>query len=186
MNIFYLSHDPRVCAQEHLDKHAVKMILEYCQLLSTAHRVLDGTHDYEISKGRRIQRWRHPRAENLLYKATHINHPSAIWARASDSNYIWLSTLLIELCAEYTYRYGKVHKCQSDGLVDWLAGNLPRNIPSHEFTQPTPAMPDQYKVAGDSIQSYRNYYIYDKIRMAAWKHRNPPDWWMWAPHLQTN
>jgi len=43
MNIFYLDHDVRKCAEMHNDKHTVKMILEYAQLLSTAHRVLDGT-----------------------------------------------------------------------------------------------------------------------------------------------
>ncbi len=39
MNIFYLDHDTRKCAEMHNDKHVVKMILEYAQLLSTAHRM---------------------------------------------------------------------------------------------------------------------------------------------------
>jgi len=39
MNIFYLDPQPRLCAQYHCDKHVVKMILEYAQLLSTAHRI---------------------------------------------------------------------------------------------------------------------------------------------------
>ena len=42
MNIFYLSHDQEQCARQHLDKHVVKMIVEYGQLLSTAHRMNDG------------------------------------------------------------------------------------------------------------------------------------------------
>ena len=42
MNIFYLHRDVDTCAEMHNDKHVVKMILEYAQLLSTAHRVLDG------------------------------------------------------------------------------------------------------------------------------------------------
>ncbi len=37
MNIFYLDNDPKVCAEMHNDKHCIKMILEYAQLLSTAH-----------------------------------------------------------------------------------------------------------------------------------------------------
>ena len=45
MNIFYLHNDPKICAEMHNDKHCIKMILEYAQLLSTAHRVLDGTAD---------------------------------------------------------------------------------------------------------------------------------------------
>ena len=42
MNIFYLHREPDIAAQMHVDKHCVKMILETCQLLSTAHRILDG------------------------------------------------------------------------------------------------------------------------------------------------
>ena len=42
MNIFYLDKNPVVAAQMQCDKHVVKMILESAQMLSTAHRVLDG------------------------------------------------------------------------------------------------------------------------------------------------
>ena len=42
MNIFYLSSCPQEAAESHNDKHCVKMILEYAQMLSTAHRELDG------------------------------------------------------------------------------------------------------------------------------------------------
>ena len=42
MNIFYLNKDPKIAAMDHKDKHCVKMILEYAQILSTAHRELDG------------------------------------------------------------------------------------------------------------------------------------------------
>lgn len=166
----------------HVDKHVVKMILEYCQLLSTAHRVLDGQEFVEPSKkGRMMKRWLLPRQELDLaaYKATHVNHPSAVWVRQSVSNYLWLSNLLVELCKEYTHRYGKVHKCESSGLVKILYIYTPLNFPltAIGFTQPTPAMPDKYKVEGDSIASYRNYYIGDKQRMASWKNRPTPEWW---------
>ena len=58
MNIFYLDNDPVKCAEMHCDKHIVKMIIEYAQLMSTAHRMLDGKHYIDDSSGRRIQRWR--------------------------------------------------------------------------------------------------------------------------------
>ena len=58
MNIFYLDHDVNKCAEMHNDKHVVKMILEYAQLLSTAHRVCDGTILDTFSKtGRRKKVW---------------------------------------------------------------------------------------------------------------------------------
>jgi hypothetical protein len=155
------------------------MILEYAQLLSTTHRVLDGQQYIDkTANNRSIKRWAlQDSREQLLYKATHVNHPSAVWTRGSVSNYLWLTDLLTKLCSEYTYRYGKVHKCQADGLVDFLARNVPSNISTNEFTQPTPAMPDKYKVVGDSITSYRQYYIGDKARMASWKNRTKPQWW---------
>jgi hypothetical protein len=180
MNIFALHLEPKTCAEMHVDKHVVKMILEYSQLLSTAHRVLDGQQYVDDSSGRRIKRWKLNNSfagDQLLYKATHINHPSAIWARESKANYQWLAYLLVELCKEYTFRYGKVHKCEEIGLVKWLVNCIPENIPTKPFTQPTPAMPDQYKVKGDSVKSYRNYYVGDKQRMASWKKRQVPAWW---------
>jgi hypothetical protein len=171
MNIFYLDHNPVKCAEYHVDKHVVKMILEYCQLLSTAHRVIDGKETIAESKtGRKVKRWiLSDERETILYSATHINHPSAVWCRETAGNYHWLYKLLTCLCEEYTYRYGKVHKCQSSGLVDALQFP-PNKITSHElFTQPTPAMPDTCKVVGDSLKSYRNYYIMEKQRMWSWK-----------------
>ena len=174
MNIFYLNNDPKVCAEMHVDKHCVKMILEYAQLLSTAHRVLDGHESITLSaSGRKKKTWSlDDNRNNVLYSATHINHPSAIWVRQSEQNYRWLFTLFCELMEEYTYRYGKIHAC--DRLTTTLA-RPPKNIDmDKKFTEPTPAMPDHYKVAGDSIQSYKNYYLGDKQRMFSWKNRPTP------------
>jgi hypothetical protein len=178
VNIFYLHNDPKTCAEYHVDKHCVKMILEYAQLLSTTHRYLDGTVVVGQSKtGRKQTRYVLPdNRESIFYSATHINHPSAVWVRKSSSNYMWLAELLEVLCSEYTHRYGKTHKVESMGLMQSLKNNFPKNIPSGEFTEPTPAMPDHYKVAGDSIQSYKNYYLGDKTRMFSWKNRPTPSW----------
>jgi hypothetical protein len=173
MNIFYLHNDPKTCAEMHVDKHCVKMILEYAQLLSTAHRVLDGTLNVGLSaSGRKKTSYvLMDQRESVLYSATHINHPSAIWVRQSDKNYDWLFSLFQALMDEYTYRYGKVHAC---ARLEIELSKLPKNIPQKPFTEPTPAMPDHYKVSGDSIQSYKNYYLGDKTRMFSWKNRPTP------------
>ena len=42
MNFFYLDEDPFKSIEYHCDKHIIKMPTEYKQMLSTAHRVLDG------------------------------------------------------------------------------------------------------------------------------------------------
>ena len=166
-----------------MDKHVIKQILEYAQLLSTAHRVLDGvsTTSKRATTGRQHTTYNLPdNRDVMLYSATHINHPSAIWVRQSLSNYMWLSHLLVDLCKEYTYRYGKVHKCERDGLVNLLLNNVPNNIPNAPFTEPTPAMPDVVKISGNSIASYRNYYIQNKQHLASWSgkvnSRQIPEW----------
>jgi hypothetical protein len=175
MNIFYLDKDTKICAEMHVDKHCVKMILEYAQLLSTAHRVLDGHESTTLSvSGRKKKVWTiGDHRDDVIYSATHINHPSAIWVRQSDKNYSWLFEMFQSLLKEYTYRYGKNHACEK---LLWALEVRPNNIPRGIFTEPTPAMPDHYKVAGDSIQSYKNYYLGDKTRMFSWKNRETPSW----------
>ena len=181
MNIFYLDNNTKTCAMYHNDKHCIKMILEYAQLLSTAHRVLDGTLRVIVSNSnRKKQVWSLPdNRDGILYSATHINHPSAIWCRKSTANYLWLYNLLTDLCKEYTYRYGKRHKVESSGLLESLY-YTPANIAFGGFTEPTPAMPDDVKVAGDSLKSYRNYYYTNKKHLWSWKgkinSRERPTW----------
>lgn len=175
MNIFYLDHDVVECAKMHNDKHVVKMILEYAQLLSTAHRILDGNVSIGLSSsGRKKTTYTlSDHRNNILYSATHINHPSAVWVRQSDANYAWLFRMFGALMDEYTYRYGKSHACER--LVDVLS-HRPKNIPKGPFTEPTPAMPDELKVPGDSIKSYRQYYNIGKTHLAKWKNRPVPEW----------
>lgn len=184
MNIFFLALDPKICAMYHLDKHVVKMIIEYAQLLSTAHRVLDGDlvnkRHYKLYDDR----------ENTLYKTTHINHPSSIWTRQYKQNYIWLYMLFCELCDEYTYRYGKIHLC--DKKLRTLLKDPPYNIPvlddNNTWIGPTPAMPDECKVNGNNLLSYHNYYRQFKTHIAVWTKRDTPKWYYnnSSTHIQHN
>jgi hypothetical protein len=173
MNIFYLNNDPRICAEEHCDKHVVKMIIEYAQLMSTAHRMLDGT-EYEgrTANGRRIRRWKMNTdyMEDKLYKASHVNHPSAIWTRQNRENYMWLHAMWVQLCMEYTIRYGKTHE-----TFNKLATTLsfpPVNIPEGEFFEPPQAMPESCK-RPSAIEGYKKYYITEKKHFAKWKIKTP-------------
>jgi hypothetical protein len=178
MNIFYLSHDPKTCAVYHCDKHVVKMIIEYAQLLSTAHRICDG-HEYTdlTANNRKIKRWRlSDEREQRLMKASHINHPSNIWARANHLNYKWLYEMWCHLLDEYTHRYGKVHACAR--LRDILA-QAPEKIPvGLRETEPTPAMPDDCKIVNDSLASYHKYYNEKKTHFARWTKRSVPEWYL--------
>jgi hypothetical protein len=145
MNVFYLDPDPKLAASMQCDRHVVKMILESAQLLSTAHRLLDGDE------------WAD---SHSLYKVTHKNHPSAVWARSSSDNYKWLYRHFLGLCDEYNYRYGKIHLSEtklSDPL--WFT---PTNIDHNPgFTAPPQCMPDEYK-NDCTVEAYRSYYRLDK------------------------
>ena len=174
MNIFYLDSDPVKSAELHCDKHVVKMIIEYAQLMSTAHRVLDGDlYEDRTANNHRIKRWRlsDSNMENVVYKASHINHPSAIWTRASDSNYQFVYDMFVALCNEYTHRYGRVHLTE-EKLKDLLQ-HLPNNIASADFVEPPQAMPDDVKTS-NAVNAYQNYYRVYKKDFAKWTDRMTP------------
>ena len=99
MNIFYTHHLPSECARDHCDKHVLKMTIEYAQLLSSAHHVIDGDN-----------------ARDGIYRLTHKNHPSAVWVRQSVEHYGFVRDLLFRLGGEYYHRYGKSHLFENANL----------------------------------------------------------------------
>ena len=155
MNIFVLDYDPKSCAQMHCDKHVVKMILETAQLLCGVHHMTDS------------QRM-------ISYKLSHKNHPCSIWARECVENYVWLCDLGLELCEEYTYRYGKKHKSQE--IIEWCLLNIPNIKENGSVTDFKLAMPDECKIDNNPILSNRKYYIDFKKDFAKWKNRDVPNW----------
>ena len=175
MNIFYLDEKTSEAAKLHCDKHVVKMIVEYGQLLSTAHRVLDGEMYIDSSSGRKIKRWRHPEPdfEDNLYKACYVNHPSAVWVRESTWNYSWLHALWCNLCSEYKYRYRKDHATYIK--LSKVIANYPVNLPFDKDATVVPqCMPDDVK-ADDPVVAYRNYYVQYKKDFARWSKRPTPE-----------
>ena len=174
MNLFYLHEEPEVSAKLHCDKHVVKMIIEYAQMLSTAHRMLDGDEYIDASSGRRIKRWRlDPDREDILYKASHINHPSTRWVRENAIQYQYAYDMFTNLCDEYTYRYDKVH--MTDSKLRNLLDNIPNNIQLGEWSEPPQCMPDDVKVLNDSLTAYHKYYKEYKKDFARWTDRPVPD-----------
>ena len=174
MNIFYISEDPYQAAKWMVDKHVVKMILESAQLLSTAHRVLDGKEWVDSSSGRRIKRWElGDGREHVMYKATHINHPSAVWCRQSVENYLWLVEHFHALLDEYTYRYNKRHKCHD---MLYTLQSPPLQLKAWDATPMICAMPDEYQTSSDPVENYRNYYRVGKVNLHKWTSRKAPDW----------
>ncbi len=155
MNIFYLDHNIESCANYHCDKHVVKQILEYFQILNTT---------------------LHVKGFSSPYKPTHINHPCTVWARKSKQNLNYLESLFIFLCEEYTYRYGKVHACE-DKWREWyyMIERCIDVLPDVGFSYPPLVMPEQYK-KDCPVESYRLYYLGEKGKMLKWTRRSKPYW----------
>ena len=146
MNIFVLDKDPIKSAQLQKDRHVIKMCLESCQLLCNC---------FDQDK--------------VPYKRTHYNHPCSKWVRESEENFNWLKQHAIALCEEYTFRYGKVHKCRQviDTLPEFKCNNK-------QMTKFALAMPEQYKEE-DEVKSYINYYTNEKLINSKWKNREIPE-----------
>lgn len=150
MNIFYLSEDPEEAARWHNDRHVVKMVTEYAQILCTV---------------------RHLHGQEAPYRKTHAAHPAVVWAAESRAHWLWLHKLAVALYAEYRHRYGgKVHKA---GEV--IAGLEPPEMPDTGFREPPQAMPEAFRQPS-AVEAYRAYYRHGKAHLATWKHREPPAW----------
>ena len=175
MNIFALDRNQRRCARWHVDKHVIKMLLEYCQLLYTAHWALFYPALLECESSQALSR-AHKKlsipeymmnaplcdtSKQPSYRPCHIHHPCASWTRQSSGNYRWLSQLGLEVASEYTYRFGKIHSCQKHS--EWLSSHLPPTIPQLPHLSYAIAMDEEYRTfSEDPIECYRNYYNTNK------------------------
>ncbi|WP_316861051.1 hypothetical protein [uncultured Cohaesibacter sp.] len=154
MNIFVLDLDIDLCARSHCDQHVVKMILESAQIACTALNL---------------------KGFATPYKSTHVKHPCILWAGASYDNFLWLIRLARALNREYRYRYEKTKDHNSIAVLDQIESIGFESLGLTEFPQ---AMPEQYRVVGDPVAAYRNFYRGDKRQFARWTKREPPAWFL--------
>lgn len=172
MNIFFLDRDPVICAQYHCDRHVVKMVTEYSQLLSSAIWVHDEPAALKLYERKNI----YNAPYHITGKRSHFNHPMMIWTRESRANFEWLRKLTWALAEEYWHRYGMYKNRQHLAAVN-CAYHLKatRRFPEYEFTDPPQSMPEQYK-RKDPVKAYRLLYKEEKIRFATYTNREIPKW----------
>jgi hypothetical protein len=182
VNIFILDRDPKVAARMQCDKHIVKMILESAQMMSTAHRIIDGYQERRPSKSGKtmVKYWKLlDEREFHMYKAVHVGHPCTVWTMNNDNNYTWHFDHFVELCREYTHRYGRVH--ETDRKLRKHLSHLPKNI-KKGFKYATTAFPlamqhEPQCMMECPVKSYRAYY---KTKAAqfnmVWTKRETPEW----------
>jgi hypothetical protein len=181
MNLFVLSECPIKAAQLQCNAHATKMVVESAQMLSTAHRMLDGYLEKRpSSSGKRMSKYYvHPDEvlEQELYKAVHHYHPCTVWTMETSANYEWHYKHFVALAEEFEYRYEKVHG--SFAKLGKLLSKLPDNIPQGEQTIWPLAMKSnpECMFPSDPVKSYRLFYQTKQERFKMeWKKRSVPSW----------
>lgn len=155
MNIFVISPDTTECARALDDLRLNKMIVETAQLLSTAMRFHGSLAP--------------------VYKSTHINHPCAVWARETDSNYKWLLLYMSDLVEEWTSRTGNMNHKSYVSVFNELCGG-PKLMPKGDLTPWPNCTP--YKNTG-TFDAYKltlkNKWANDK-RPPKWTNTQKPSW----------
>lgn len=149
MNIF-ITYPCPVKSARFLDNiRANKMIVESCQILSTA-IILNGG--------------------KATYKLSHKNHPVCIWASQSRGNYDWLLRHLRALIDRFNKRTGKIHGCEKV-LLELTDGA--KYIPDTgltEFVNCTGGKNFSFKHISDTHLAYRLYlrskWKNDKIKLS--------------------
>ncbi len=163
MNIFQTQRCPIESAREHCNIHRNSQLKEGVQMLSTAHRVLDGDL-----------------ADDRLYKICQPGNRFTKWARESDKNYLWLWSYCNELNNMFIEQNGRSHK--SGELLDILK-TLPHNISIGELS-PVPIAESsdtvQYIYNIDPVLGHREYLC---EKFSEWRERgktfnfvNEPAW----------
>jgi|TARA_B110000495_G_C22765676_1_gene448185 hypothetical protein len=160
MNIFVVNENPVAAARQLCNRHIIKMPLESAQMLCAALHAHGHT--------------------DTIYKPTHKNHPCTKWAGETRNNFIWLVEHGMELCREYTRRYGKTHKCEA--VIESCMADV-EMIPAGHRTPFIQAMGETYKHTNPII-AYQRYLTFGKQYMnkgqgPQWK-STPPDWF--KPH----
>lgn len=172
MNIFFLDTDPKEAAVMQCDKHVSKMAVESVQMLVSALRRHGATDaDVPLTKAGTPHRGGHP------------NHPSTVWAGDASGNFHWLAHHAVELCREYTFRYGKVHACESQALLcaelgwDLIPYGARTDVPlcvGEDFHELYGTRSSFWAAPG----AYRHFYRATKSGFARWERgRSAPVWW---------
>jgi hypothetical protein len=190
MNIFVLHWNQRKAVRWHVDSHVIKMLLETCQLLYTAHWVLFYTELKDCKSAIALSRkqktlevpeymWSAPVCKTSgepSYRPCHVSHPCAKWTRSTVGNYLWLAKLGLELAREFRFRFGHEHSCEAH--IEWLYQNIPLNIRMYPRNKFAIAMGDEYKISKDPIVCYRHFYRTSKKERGLVKYtkRHVPHW----------
>lgn len=101
----------------------------------------------------------------MLRRSGWLHHGCTVWTWETLDNYLWHLEHALALCSEYTYRYGREHKCQEE--IEWCKEHIPYHLP--------PGLTPYYLATANCID-YISYYLEYKMSFAKWTRREPPPW----------
>ncbi len=81
--------------------------------------------------------------------------------------------LAFALNTEYRLRFEKDTDHKSISVINEISSIDYDNRGLTEFSK---AMPDKYKIAGDAVKAYRQFYVGEKMKFAKWTKRSIPEW----------
>ena len=142
MNIFATHETPGQSARNLCDTHVVKMLLESCQMLSTAAAAMG--------------------VDDVPYAPVHGRHPCTLWVGVSRENWDWLVQHADAINAEYMHRYGKAHNCFPPLLWAKRLQPDPSWFPRSGltvFADATYPKGPKWETFEDGVRGYRDYYI---------------------------
>ena len=171
VNFFHTHPNSKVCATDACDQHVIKIPTEVLQAVVQALRNNDCPDELlPFNKSGDRHRGGYP------------HHPVTKWCQNARDNFNWAIDYGLELCSEYTFRYGKTHFCEA-GLRQILERKLSRYVKRGKLRQPTRCFKEydelrDYNKWPDVYEAHREFYRRDNASFARWdKGRRPPDWW---------
>jgi Pyrimidine dimer DNA glycosylase len=188
MKIFFLDTDPKKSAECLIDKHLGPQGVYLCQLLSAAHRTIDGIREERPSKVPNKIEHRYALPEPLqtkLYASGFTKgYPAADFVKQSTGHYYWAYDYLTAVMREYFKRYNHPH--DHNDLVEML-----KLAPKKMFTQSLedgwlfmPSVDIELKYTTrdedgviDLVQTYRNWYKFAQPGVMRWTKTETPTWY---------
>lgn len=149
--IYFLDNDPKLSATYLSDKHISPLLCNTCTVLCTV------LHNNGIT----------------IPQKTFNHHTLVDWASVSKSNFEWLRDYAIGLSEAFELRYGRKHQTS----IDLNNIPVPEELPKVGLTEFPQMIPDRFKLEGNSVEAYRNYYVHEKAKVCNYR-KEPPAWFI--------
>ena len=104
------------------------------------------------------------------------NHPCAYWVRNDRRGFLYATSLLSSLCAEYTYRFGKIHATEIFYFSQLPSPDLKELFPYRRREKKVPMAVGKHPLDGDPVRTYQEYY-HTKTWKLKWTKRPIPPWY---------